>query len=198
VIRARMRSRRHGASCSLAGKEGQTEASSRRRRNSSGTSGSSRSRVRRVPEGRRENPKRTILFMGLSGEEKGARFPCYYTETPHDYLGKGVFVFFFFFSFLSFLVDDQSRHDWAVPGTGPSTGSGMAAAKMFQALVQADSTDSKPQSSPRARGDGPSVRRFFRKTHPVSFFTRSPTRVHRPTITWEKINAPVAVANRGT
>src|SRR4029077_16967839 len=77
---------------------------------------------------------------------------------------------------------------------GAVTVSGMGSSKMFKELVQKDAEGSKLIVHLGSAGDGPSDHAsFFHKNIPVLFFyTGTHADYHRPTDTWEKINAPVA------
>lgn len=127
-----------------------------------------------------QRPKRTVLFMAYSGEEKGLLGSKYFVEHPTVDLKQ-------IDAMLNLDMIGRSS-DGGIQVSGIRTGKG------FKELVNADNTDFHFNLHLGGAGDGPSDHAtFFHKNIPVLFFfTGTHADYHRPTDTWEKINAPVA------
>ena len=169
-----------GYSGSLLGKDGAGKMHPGADDNASGTSGMLEIAQLIGSLKPEERPKRTILFMAFSGEEKGLLGSAFYTEHP----------------FVP-LADTAAMLNLDMIGRSSDGGvqvSGVGSSKMFKDLVTKDTADSKLKVHLGSAGDGPSDHAsFFRKNIPVLFFfTGTHADYHRPTDTWEKINAPVA------
>ena len=127
-----------------------------------------------------DRPKRSILFMAFSGEEKGLLGSVYYCNHP-----------------LIPLADTAAMVNLDMIGRssdGAATVSGINSCKLFKELVTKDAADSKLKIHLGGAGDGPSDHAsFFNKNIPVLFLTTGlHADYHRPSDTWDKINAPVA------
>lgn len=169
-----------GFSGSLLGKDGAGKMHPGADDNASGTSGMLEIAQLIGSLKPEERPKRTILFMAYSGEEKGLLGSAYYTEHP----------------FVP-LADTAAMLNLDMIGRSSDGGvqvSGVGSSKMFKELVTKDTADSKLKVHLGSAGDGPSDHAsFFHKNIPVLFFfTGTHADYHRPSDTWEKINAPVA------
>ncbi|HLX64315.1 MAG TPA: M28 family peptidase [Planctomycetota bacterium] len=165
---------------SLAGKDGAGKMHPGADDNASGTSGMLEIAQYVASLKDNERPKRTVIFMAFSGEEKGLLGSAYYTEHPKMPLNT-----------ISTMINlDMIGRS----SDGAVTVSGMGSSKMFKELVQKDAEGSKLIVHLGSAGDGPSDHAsFFHKNIPVLFFyTGTHADYHRPTDTWDKINAPVA------
>ena len=169
-----------GFSGSLLGREGAGRTHPGADDNASGTAGMLEIAQYIASLKTADRPKRTILFMAFSGEEKGLLGSAFYTEHPSIPLSDTVAMF---------NLDMIGRSS-----DGAMQISGIGSSKGFKELVMHDAEDSKLKLHLGGAGDGPSDHAsFFHKNIPVLFFcTMTHADYHRPSDTWEKINAPVA------
>jgi hypothetical protein len=129
-----------------------------------------------------ERPKRSILLMAFSGEEKGLLGSQYYLQHPKVPLKDTV-------AMLNLDMIGRSQQSFVqVAGIGSSKG--------FKDLVQKAAEDLPLHVQLATAGNGPSDHAsFYNKQIPVLFFfTHLHGDYHRPTDTWDKINAPAAEA----
>ena len=128
----------------------------------------------------KEHPKRTVLFMAYSGEEKGLLGSKYFVEHPTVDVKQ-------IDAMLNLDMIGRSS-DGGIQVSGIRTGKG------FKELVNEDNSEFHSNLHLGGAGDGPSDHAtFFHKNIPVLFFfTGTHADYHRPTDTWEKINAPIA------
>ncbi|MEI6235552.1 MAG: M28 family peptidase [Planctomycetota bacterium] len=127
-----------------------------------------------------ERPKRSILFMAFSGEEIGLLGSEHYTKHPFIPLKDTA-------AMLNLDMIGRSSDGYAqVSGIGSSRG--------FKELITKNSSDVGVKLHFGSAGDGPSDHASFYKVKvPVLFFsTGTHADYHRPTDTWDKINAPIA------
>ena len=165
---------------SLLGKEGAGKMHPGADDNASGTSGLLEIAQSVASLKKEERPKRSILFMAFSGEEKGllgSEFYCEHPKVPH--------------------ADTAAMLNLDMIGRSSDGGaqvSGLGSSRMFKELVTKDGADSKLKLHLGSAADGPSDHAsFFRHNIPVlCFYTGTHADYHRPTDTWDKINAPVA------
>ena len=125
-------------------------------------------------------PKRSILFMAYSGEEKGLLGSHYFLEHPTIEIKN---------------IDAMLNLDMIGRSSdGGMQISGIRSGKGFKELVTADNAEFNYKLHLGGAGDGPSDHAsFFHKNIPVLFFSNGlHADYHRPSDTWEKINAPVA------
>ena len=129
-----------------------------------------------------ERPRRSILFVAFSGEEKGLLGSVHYVQNPAVGLKATI-------AMLNLDMIGRSEN-------GAVQVSGVGTAKGFKALVQKHVRDPQLKLFLGSSGDGPSDHATFHaKGLPVLFFfTGIHPDYHRPSDTWEKINAPVAEA----
>ena len=126
-------------------------------------------------------PKRSILFMSFSGEEEGLLGSQYYLNHPKFALHEIV-------AMLNLdMIGRSADGGVQVAGVGSSKG--------FKDLVTKYG-DEHIKLHLGSGGSGPSDHAsFFEKKIPVLFFsTGVHADYHRPTDTWDKINAPIAAA----
>ena len=166
---------------SLLGKEGVGKMHPGADDNASGTSGLLEIAQNIGSLQKDQRPKRTILCMAFSGEEKGLLGSAFYCEHPKMPL-----------------ADTAAMLNLDMIGRSSDGGaqiSGLGSSKMFKELVAQDSKDSTLKLHLGSAADGPSDHAsFFRHNIPVLFFyTGTHADYHRPTDTWDKINAPIAV-----
>ncbi len=166
-----------GYSGSLLGKDGWGKMHPGADDNASGTAGMLEIAQLMASLKPEERPKRTVLFMAFSGEEKGLLGSAYYCEHP----------------FVP-LADTAAMINLDMIGRssdGGVTVAGIGSSKMFKDLVTKDHADSKLKVHLGSAGDGPSDHAsFFRKNIPVLFFyTGTHEDYHRPTDTWDRIKA---------
>ncbi|MCZ7649169.1 MAG: M28 family peptidase [Planctomycetota bacterium] len=135
-----------------------------------------------APEAR---PRRSILFQAYSGEEKGLLGSEYYVRHPIVPLKDTV-------AMLNMDMIGRST-DGAVQVSGVGTGKGL------KELVQKHGNDPALKVYLSSGGVAPSDNTsFYRKNIPVLFFfTGTHPDYHRPSDTWDKINAPAAAAIAG-
>jgi len=130
----------------------------------------------------KERPKRTVLFAAFTGEESGLLGSAYYVKAPRVPLAKTVAML---------NMDMVGR---AVNGVIEVAG--VASGKGFRELVQQQAVGLPIQLYTGSAGNGPSDHAtFFDKGVPVVFFfTGLHEDYHRPSDTWDKINATTAEA----
>ncbi len=165
---------------SLLGKEGHGKMHPGADDNASGTSGVLEIAQYMGAMKREERPKRSIIFMAFSGEEKGLLGSQYYCEHPKVPLTETI-------SMVNLDMIGRSAE-------GNVTVSGMSSCKSFKELVTKDAADSKLKVHLGGSSDGPSDHAsFYKKKLPVIFFNTSTHEdYHRPSDTWDRINAPAA------
>lgn len=127
-----------------------------------------------------ERPKRSLIFVAFTGEEKGLLGAQHYLKQPQAPLKDTI-------AMLNMDMIGRSEDD-SVQIAGVGTGKG------FKDLVQRAIAGSKLRIYLGSSGEGPSDHAaFYRAGLPVLFFFAGlHPDYHRPTDTWEKINAPVA------
>ena len=127
-----------------------------------------------------ERPRRSILFMAFSGEEEGLLGSLFYLNHPEAPVSNTV-------AMLNMDMIGRSANG-GVQVAGIGTGKG------FKDLVTKYGKDSGLKVYLGSSGNGPSDHASFTERKiPVLFFsTGLHPDYHRPTDTWDKINAPVA------
>lgn len=127
-----------------------------------------------------ERPKRSLIFIAFTGEEKGLLGAQHYLKQPQMPVKDTI-------AMLNMDMIGRSEDD-SVQIAGVGTGKG------FKDLVQRVVAGSKLRIYLGSSGEGPSDHAaFYRAGLPVLFFFAGlHPDYHRPTDTWEKINAPVA------
>lgn len=129
-----------------------------------------------------QRPKRSVVFMTFSGEEKGLLGSQHYVRNPSIPLKDIV-------TMLNMDMVGRSRN-------GHATVSGVGVAKEFKAIVE---KHAKTPGLSVKMGRGASApsdhMSFYRHKIPCMFiFTGLAPDYHTPSDTWEKINAPAAAA----
>lgn len=127
-----------------------------------------------------ERPRRSIVFIAFSGEEKGLLGSQHWVEHPTAPLKDVVAMVN-----MDMIGRSQDGHV-QISGVGTSPG--------FKALVEEAVQDSDLKVALGSSGVAPSDNTtFFNKNIPVLFFfTGTHPDYHQPGDTWDKINAPVA------
>ncbi|HYG74094.1 MAG TPA: M28 family peptidase [Planctomycetota bacterium] len=173
---------------SLLGKEGRNKIHPGADDNASGTAGllEIAQHYGSLKEG--DRPRRSILFIGFTGEESGLLGSQYYLRNTKVPLADTI-------AMLNLDMIGRSA-------TGDVQVAGVGTAKGFKDLVLKHTKNAKFANDEGMKvhlgssGTGPSDHAaFFEKKIPVLFFfTGIHPDYHRPSDTWEKINAPVAEA----
>jgi aminopeptidase YwaD len=129
-----------------------------------------------------ERPKRSILFMAFSGEERGLLGSEFFVKHPTIPAGDIA-------AMLNMDMIGRSQ-------SGEVQVAGLGTAKIFRELIAREDTDKRLKISYSSAGNGPSDHAtFYAADIPVIFFfTGMHADYHRATDTWEKINAPAAEA----
>ncbi|MCW8130787.1 MAG: M28 family peptidase, partial [Planctomycetota bacterium] len=129
-----------------------------------------------------ERPRRSVILIGFSGEEKGLLGSEHYVKKPKAPLKDTV-------AMLNLDMIGRSA-DNGLQVSGIGTGKG------FKDLVLGAGAESKLRLFLGTAGDGPSDHAtFYHAGIPVLFFfTGIHDDYHTPTDTWDKINAPAAEA----
>ncbi|MBI3830744.1 MAG: M28 family peptidase [Planctomycetes bacterium] len=127
-----------------------------------------------------ERPKRAVILIAFSGEEKGLLGSAYYVLHPK-----------------APLKDTVAMVNLDMIGRSEDGGlqiTGLGSAKGMTEIVKAATAGTSLHIALGSGGDGPSDHAtFYHAGLPVLFFfTGIHPDYHRPTDTWEKINAPVA------
>ena len=132
-----------------------------------------------------ERPRRPILFMAFSGEEEGLLGSRFYLANPKAPISQTVAML---------NMDMIGRSEG-----GKVQVSGVGTAKGFKDLVRKEAASTTLKVTLGSAGSGPSDHAsFFEKKIPVLFFfTGMHGDYHRPTDTWEKINAAAGEAIAG-
>lgn len=173
---------------SLLGKEGRNKLHPGADDNASGTAGLLEIAQACASLKESERPRRSILFMAFTGEESGLLGSHFYLKNPKVPLADTI-------TMLNLdMIGRSANGDVQVAGVGTAKG--------FKELVLKHSRNVKFANDEGMKvhlgssGTGPSDHAaFFEKKIPVLFFfTGVHPDYHRPTDTWDKINAPVAQA----
>ncbi|MCK6474568.1 MAG: M28 family peptidase [Planctomycetes bacterium] len=127
-----------------------------------------------------ERPRRSIVFIAFSGEEKGLLGSEHWVEHPAVPLKDVVAMV------NMDMIGRSAGGHVQISGVGTSPG--------FKALVELAAKDSALKIALGSSGVAPSDNTtFFNKNIPVLFFfTGTHPDYHQPGDTWDKINAPVA------
>lgn len=170
-----------GGPSSLAGKEGDGKVHFGADDNASGTSAllEVAQALGALPKDKR--PKRSVLLMAFSGEETGLLGSMHYVNNkPRVPLPQTV-------AMINMDMVGRSVN-------GSVDAAGIASGKGFRELVQKESADLPIILHMGSAGNGPSDHAtFFEKGIPVIFFfTGLHEDYHRPSDTWDKINAATA------
>jgi len=171
-----------GGAWSLAGKDGDGKVHFGADDNASGTAALLEIAQAFGALAPKERPKRTILFAAFTGEESGLLGSVHYAKNPRVPLNKTAAMV---------NMDMVGR---AVNGVIEVAG--VASGKGFRELVTQQSLGLPIQLYTGSAGNGPSDHAtFFDKGVPVVFFfTGLHEDYHRPSDTWDKINATTAEA----
>ncbi|HYF52391.1 MAG TPA: M28 family peptidase [Planctomycetota bacterium] len=128
-----------------------------------------------------ERPKRSILFMAFSGEERGLLGSQHFLKNPTVPVKQ---------------IAAMLNMDMIGRSTGSFQVAGLGTAKNFKEMVAKYQASTPATIQFASSGSGPSDHAaFYAAGIPVMFFyTGMHPDYHRATDTWEKINAPVAEA----
>lgn len=177
-----------GAMGSMLGKEGKGKMHPGADDNASGTAGLLEIAQYFASLKPEERPARSILFMAFTGEEEGLLGSSYYLKHPLVPIKDTI-------AMLNLDMIGRSAN-------GAFQVAGVGTAKGFKDLVQKFTRDAKFASDPGMKvhlgssGSGPSDHASFceKKIPVLFFFTGLHPDYHRPSDTWDRINAPVAAS----
>jgi len=175
-----------GAMGSMLGKEGRGKMHPGADDNASGTAGLLEIAQYFASLKPEERPARSILFMAFSGEEEGLLGSYYYLKNPEVPVKETI-------AMLNLDMIGRSLN-------GAIQVAGIGTSKGFKDLVQKYTSSAKFASDPGTKvhlgssGSGPSDHAAFceSKIPVLFFFTGLHPDYHRPSDTWDKINAPMA------